>query len=213
MPWLEADGACKLLRETRMAVICRTHGAFCSCPLATIDSGDVWLQWAQFGAKPNTDLWGAGGYNYATSGDAMKKFKQKFREKSGLAWEKRFETPKADKYGLDEDIEFVDADDVDDVKPDVKKDTKTPVTTVVTSAATSAITSVYTSASKQDTKKNAKKDGQKVLSIPHDEGVNLPATYQVYIDKSGGIYDASLNQTNSGKNNNKFYRIQVSCSI
>lgn len=35
------------------------------------------------------------------------------------------------------------------------------------------------------------------------------ATAQVYIDDSGIIYDAALNQTNVGNNNNKFYRIQV----
>lgn len=33
--------------------------------------------------------------------------------------------------------------------------------------------------------------------------------YRVYIDDSNLIYDASLNQTNSGANNNKFYRIQL----
>lgn len=33
--------------------------------------------------------------------------------------------------------------------------------------------------------------------------------YAVYIDDSGLIWDATLNQTNSGANNNKFYRIQL----
>ena len=32
----------------------------------------------------------------------------------------------------------------------------------------------------------------------------------MHIDDDGTIYDASLNQTNSTNNNNKFYRIQVS---
>ncbi|KAF1998535.1 PARP-domain-containing protein [Amniculicola lignicola CBS 123094] len=46
------------------------------------------------------------------------------------------------------------------------------------------------------------------IVVPLDEG--LPGTsYQVYIDDQGIIYDASLNQTNAGKNNNKFYRVQL----
>jgi predicted DNA-binding WGR domain protein len=31
----------------------------------------------------------------------------------------------------------------------------------------------------------------------------------VYIDPTGIVYDASLNQTNVGHNNNKFYRLQL----
>ncbi|KAF5012989.1 hypothetical protein FDECE_996 [Fusarium decemcellulare] len=50
---------------------------------------------------------------------------------------------------------------------------------------------------------------KKGTAIPLDEGCTLP-TYQVHIDADSGlIYDASLNQTNSSHNNNKFYRIQV----
>lgn len=48
----------------------------------------------------------------------------------------------------------------------------------------------------------------KSVYIPQDEGVNTP-THQVYTSPEGIIYDASLNQTNSSNNNNKFYRIQV----
>lgn len=44
--------------------------------------------------------------------------------------------------------------------------------------------------------------------IPIDDTCPL-ASYTVYIDADGIIYDASLNQTNSGNNNNKFYRIQL----
>ncbi|KAL2754805.1 hypothetical protein ACRALDRAFT_1077052 [Sodiomyces alcalophilus JCM 7366] len=55
-------------------------------------------------------------------------------------------------------------------------------------------------------------DGQtaksKDIIIPLDEGINLPNA-KVYIDPSGIIYDAALNQTNAGRNNNKFYRIQL----
>jgi poly [ADP-ribose] polymerase len=46
------------------------------------------------------------------------------------------------------------------------------------------------------------------ISIPVDE--TCPLThYRVYIDNSGVIYDAALNQTNASNNNNKFYRVQV----
>lgn len=48
-----------------------------------------------------------------------------------------------------------------------------------------------------------------VVKVPMDEHCNLD-NYTVYIDQDGVIYDASLNQTNSGNNNNKFYKIQVS---
>lgn len=47
------------------------------------------------------------------------------------------------------------------------------------------------------------------LVIPVDERWSEPG-FHVYVDNSDGIiYDAALNQTNSGNNNNKFYRIQV----
>lgn len=35
------------------------------------------------------------------------------------------------------------------------------------------------------------------------------ASYEVFIDDSGLIWDATLNQTNAANNNNKFYRIQL----
>ena len=49
----------------------------------------------------------------------------------------------------------------------------------------------------------------KDINISIDEGCPL-ASYRVYIADDGLIYDAALNQTNAGHNNNKFYRIQVS---
>ncbi|KAF4969972.1 hypothetical protein FSARC_2874 [Fusarium sarcochroum] len=50
---------------------------------------------------------------------------------------------------------------------------------------------------------------KKDVAIPLDEHCTLP-TYQVYVDPDSGlIYDASLNQTNSSANNNKFYRVQL----
>ena len=48
----------------------------------------------------------------------------------------------------------------------------------------------------------------KDMQIPLDEGCPF-VTAKVYIDDSGVIYDASLNQTNASNNNNKFYRLQV----
>ncbi|KAJ8117216.1 hypothetical protein ONZ43_g4264 [Nemania bipapillata] len=48
------------------------------------------------------------------------------------------------------------------------------------------------------------------VKIPLDEGaLHELSNYEVYIDDDGVIYDASLNQTNAGRNNNKFYRIQL----
>ncbi|KAL2019003.1 hypothetical protein VTK56DRAFT_10168 [Thermocarpiscus australiensis] len=49
---------------------------------------------------------------------------------------------------------------------------------------------------------------RKDVQIPLDEGCPY-VTSVVYIDDSGVIYDASLNQTNASNNNNKFYRIQL----
>ncbi|KAM0433938.1 hypothetical protein ACHAPT_003882 [Fusarium lateritium] len=50
---------------------------------------------------------------------------------------------------------------------------------------------------------------KKDVKIPLDEFCTLP-TYEVYVDPDTGmIYDASLNQSNSTNNNNKFYRIQI----
>ncbi|OJD28964.1 poly polymerase 2 adp-ribosyltransferase 2 [Diplodia corticola] len=46
------------------------------------------------------------------------------------------------------------------------------------------------------------------IVIPLDEECHLVG-YGVHVDPDGVIWDASLNQTNSGNNNNKFYRLQV----
>ncbi|ROW09318.1 hypothetical protein VPNG_05860 [Cytospora leucostoma] len=45
------------------------------------------------------------------------------------------------------------------------------------------------------------------IQVPLDEGCWLNG--YVVIDEDSVIWDASLNQTNAGKNNNKFYRIQL----
>ncbi|KAL8711667.1 MAG: hypothetical protein Q9225_007085 [Loekoesia sp. 1 TL-2023] len=69
--------------------------------------------------------------------------------------------------------------------------------------------------------KQPKQDGQKAVSheidVPIDEGFNQGVSAKVYVDDEGIIYDASLNQTNIGGNNNKsaeaqkiqFYRLQL----
>lgn len=59
-----------------------------------------------------------------------------------------------------------------------------------------------------DAKKANAASRAKPTNVPQDEGVNSP-THRVYIGPDGTIYDASLNQTNSSNNNNKFYRVQV----
>lgn len=46
------------------------------------------------------------------------------------------------------------------------------------------------------------------VQVPVDEGCYLSG-YGVHVDEDSVIWDASLNQTNAGQNNNKFYRIQV----
>jgi poly [ADP-ribose] polymerase len=65
-------------------------------------------------------------------------------------------------------------------------------------------------AKKQKTRSTTKPSASqsKRIFVPQDEGVNSPS-HQVYVGPDGTIYDASLNQTNSSNNNNKFYRIQV----
>jgi poly [ADP-ribose] polymerase len=72
--------------------------------------------------------------------------------------------------------------------------------------------------STQDAKKPKIKEEAKVgdgqnaksgkIAVSLDEECPL-AQYQVFIDDDGTIFDASLNQTNSSANNNKFYKAQV----
>ncbi|KAL9100508.1 MAG: hypothetical protein Q9163_004131 [Psora crenata] len=61
--------------------------------------------------------------------------------------------------------------------------------------------------------KQPKQEGQKAVSreiyVPVDEGFQENGDAKVYIDDTGIIYDASLNQTNIKNNNNKFYRLQL----
>ncbi|KAF7591625.1 hypothetical protein BBP40_001264 [Aspergillus hancockii] len=57
--------------------------------------------------------------------------------------------------------------------------------------------------------KDEQKLSSKTLNVPLDEGCCLGGTYAVFIDATGLIWDATLNQTVSAKNNNKFYRVQL----
>ncbi|KAE8153467.1 poly polymerase catalytic domain-containing protein [Aspergillus avenaceus] len=57
--------------------------------------------------------------------------------------------------------------------------------------------------------KDAQKLSSKTSNVPVDGGCPLRFTHSVYIDPEGLIYDATLNQTVSAKNNNKFYRVQL----
>lgn len=63
---------------------------------------------------------------------------------------------------------------------------------------------------KTDAKADAKADTEASarIVVPVDECCPM-ANVAVHIDEDGVVWDASLNQTNSGHNNNKFYRIQV----
>ena len=49
----------------------------------------------------------------------------------------------------------------------------------------------------------------KAKNVPVDDSCPIKSSSEVYIHDDGCIYDASLNQTNIGENNNKFYYIQV----
>ena len=46
-------------------------------------------------------------------------------------------------------------------------------------------------------------------TAPVDELCPVKANYHVYVDEKGVIYDGSLNQTNIGRNANKFYYVQL----
>ncbi|KAL9112482.1 MAG: hypothetical protein Q9227_003324 [Pyrenula ochraceoflavens] len=62
-------------------------------------------------------------------------------------------------------------------------------------------------------KKQAKQSGQKApsrkLDIPVDEGFGAGSDCHVYVDDDGVIFNGTLNQTNVGNNNNKFYVLQL----
>ncbi|KAK0963911.1 hypothetical protein LTS01_019096, partial [Friedmanniomyces endolithicus] len=63
--------------------------------------------------------------------------------------------------------------------------------------------------------KQSKQSGQDTVSkkpeshAPLDEGFSAAAGSKVYVDEDGTIFDASMNQSQVAKNNNKFYRLQL----
>ncbi|KAK0279647.1 hypothetical protein LTR35_008370, partial [Friedmanniomyces endolithicus] len=63
--------------------------------------------------------------------------------------------------------------------------------------------------------KQSKHSGQDTASkkpeihVPLDEGFPAAAGSKVFVDEDGTIYDASMNQSQVAKNNNKFYRLQL----
>lgn len=89
--------------------------------------------------------------------------------------------------------------------PDSKSDSG--VKTALTSSKLQEKADKAASKDAADGQKAKKKKG---FTVPVDEYCYL-TNCEVYIDDDGMIYDASLNQTNASNNNNKFYRIQVSC--
>ncbi|GAB1211933.1 hypothetical protein ATERTT37_001057 [Aspergillus terreus] len=57
--------------------------------------------------------------------------------------------------------------------------------------------------------KDGQKKGAKSVVVPVDDCCYLRSSHSVHIDDAGLIWDATLNQTVSANNNNKFYRIQM----
>ncbi|RBR06655.1 uncharacterized protein FIESC28_10970 [Fusarium coffeatum] len=121
--------------------------------------------------------------------------------------------PKATKKGAKAQAD-VEEESEEDAKPKSKAKAKAPA-----KKATKGKAAVKAEPESEDeVEENLKEEKQvaegqfikkKDAAIPLDEYCTLP-TYQVYVDPGSGlIYDASLNQTNAGNNNNKFYRIQV----
>jgi len=66
-------------------------------------------------------------------------------------------------------------------------------------------------------KRNSKRVKKDVPVVAKSRSINIPVDehcpgregYQVYIDEDGVVFDVTLNQTNAGRNNNKFYRLQL----
>lgn len=58
-------------------------------------------------------------------------------------------------------------------------------------------------------KKGKAKAKPKEIQVPVDDAFSEDVNAQVYVSDDGTIYDASLNQTNVGDNNNKFYFLQL----
>lgn len=81
----------------------------------------TWTRWGRVGESGQNAILGNG-----TLADAIKNFEKKFRDKSGLAWDKRNDDPKPGKYAFIERSYNPDSDDEADAddknKEDVKKE-------------------------------------------------------------------------------------------
>ncbi|RUS14679.1 hypothetical protein BC938DRAFT_477274, partial [Jimgerdemannia flammicorona] len=133
---------------------------------------------------------------------------------------KRAKAPSKKRKAADDADDGADDDAIDDVKkPDAKrtkraikgKELKASSVDATTTADVTATSNADDSATevKEVAKKNATKK-LKSLKVPVDALVPSASAYKVYIDpEDGTIWDAALNQTNIGNNNNKFYFIQV----
>ncbi|KAK0279011.1 hypothetical protein LTR35_008746 [Friedmanniomyces endolithicus] len=74
-------------------------------------------------------------------------------------------------------------------------------------AASPPTTSASTKQSKQSGQDTVSKKPE--VNVPLDEGFAAAAGSKVFVDEDGTIYDASMNQSQVAKNNNKFYRLQL----
>lgn len=97
------------------------------------------------------------------------------------------------------------SDDSDDNKPAQQSKKKAAAASSGTSSAPPK-DDLKSKAKIEDAENNITKSKDLVIQL--DEHCPL-VHHRVYIDDDGLIYDASLNQTNTSANNNKFYRLQV----
>ncbi|KAI9149511.1 Poly [ADP-ribose] polymerase [Paramyrothecium foliicola] len=79
----------------------------------------TWTRWGRVGEAGQNAILGNG-----TLPDAIKNFEKKFRDKSGLPWDKRNDDPKPGKYAFIERSYNPDSDDEDDAKPSKKDGVK-----------------------------------------------------------------------------------------
>jgi poly [ADP-ribose] polymerase 2/3/4 len=67
--------------------------------------------------------------------------------------------------------------------------------------------------SKKQIAQNGSAARNNLVNVPVDDLCNLKGSHTVYQADDGTIYDVTLNQTNAGQNNNKFYRIQLLVAV
>lgn len=95
----------------------------------TSGSFKTWTRWGRVGEAGQNAVLGNGTFQ-----DALKNFEKKFKDKSGLPWDKRGDNPKPGKYAFversynddDSDEEMDDADDKPGVKTEDGEEASTP---------------------------------------------------------------------------------------